>query len=76
MQRLRHVWDVWKQFGKVLGDFVGRVVMTIFYFTFFLPFGLASRLFRDPLECKDIDDVHWSPRSPEEVSIKKAQRLG
>ena len=29
----REAWRLWKRFGHAVGDLVGRVAMTVFYFT-------------------------------------------
>ena len=52
MSVLRKAWQVWRAFGRFMGDLVGRVVMTLFYFTVALPFGLAARFISDPLRLK------------------------
>src|SRR6185503_9025048 len=49
MEALRKVWEAWKRFGQFIGDQLGRVVLTIFYFTLFMPFALGVRFFSDPL---------------------------
>jgi len=46
---LKRFWEGWKRVGQWIGDILARVVLTVFYFTVFLPFGLMSRLFADPL---------------------------
>ena len=37
MEALRKVWQAWKRFGQFMGDLVGRLVLTLFYFTFSCP---------------------------------------
>ncbi len=49
MNLLRTLWRAWKRFGQFLGDILARVVLTIFYFTIFAPFGVAVTLLSDPL---------------------------
>ncbi|MEM7532151.1 MAG: hypothetical protein AAF639_08245 [Chloroflexota bacterium] len=88
MQKLwtETIWPAWKRFGQLMGDIVGRVVLTIFYFTIFLPFGLVSRLGRDPLTIQDFKNnvIGWIERTGEEDSentqadklLQRAKRLG
>lgn len=45
----REAWRLWKRFGHAVGDVVGRVAMTVFYFTILVPFALYSRATKDPL---------------------------
>ena len=43
MEALRKFWHAWKRFGQFMGDLIGRLVLTVFYFTLFMPFGLGVR---------------------------------
>ena len=43
MTFLRRFWEGWKRFGQAIGDFLARVILSIFYFAIFLPFGLGTR---------------------------------
>lgn len=72
---LRKFWKVWKRFGQFIGDIVGRVVLTIFYFTIFLPFGLGVRLFGDHLDTKRKIDPSWRKRTADEATLEQARRL-
>ena len=49
---LKRIWEGWKRFGQWIGDMLARVVLTVFYFTIFVPFGLGVRFFSDPLAIK------------------------
>jgi hypothetical protein len=40
---LRRAWAGWKRFGKKVGDFQARLLLTFFYFVILAPFGLAVR---------------------------------
>jgi hypothetical protein len=73
MELLRKIWDGWKRFGHFMGDLLGRIVLTIFYFTIFLPFGLISTLFGDPLDMKK-KAPHWIERTTGDRNMTEAQR--
>lgn len=75
METLRKLWHVWKRVGQAIGDFVARVVLTLFYFTIFVPFGLASRLFSDPLQLKGGKPAAWLERTTADVKLDDARRL-
>jgi len=75
MELLRRVWATWKRFGQVVGDFIGRIVLTIFYFTIFMPFGLGVRLIGDPLAVKRKQGVRWLERKTRDLMLDDAQRL-
>ncbi len=67
----------WKRFNLValvIGDVQGRIIITAFYFTILLPFGIASRLLTDPLRQRD-QRVLWldRPAVPEDVDSARLQ---
>ncbi|MDX1993552.1 MAG: hypothetical protein SF029_14285 [bacterium] len=68
----------WKRFNTlaaVLGDVQGRVIMTAFYFTILLPFGLISRLTSDPLRRRDTR-LLWLERAPVPEDLDSARQQG
>ncbi len=71
----RKIWEKWKAFGQFLGNLLARVVLTIFYFTIFLPFGFFTTLFGDRLEIKTVPDRLWRPREnrPDNLDTAKKQ---
>jgi hypothetical protein len=75
MDILRKVWHTWKRMGQFIGDLIARVVLTIFYFTVFLPFGLGVRLWGDPLAINSSQRVEWCEPTPRELSLDDARRL-
>lgn len=78
MTILKRIWGLWKRVGQFIGDAIARIVLTIFYFTVAVPFGLGVRLMSDPLRIKEFgrpSDTHWLDREPTEDSIKDARRL-
>ena len=46
---LQRLWAGWKRFGRKLGDFQARVLLTVFYFVILAPFALLIRFKADPL---------------------------
>ena len=75
MKLLGKLWQTWKRIGQVIGDFIGRIVLTIFYFTIFMPFGLGVRLFSDPLSIKRRGQLQWLIPSKLSETIDDARRL-
>ncbi len=67
-------WRHWKAFGQFLGDWLARIVLTIFYFTVFVPFGLGASLFSDQLRVKAMPDKLWRPRETAGDSLEAARR--
>ncbi len=73
MNVLKTIWEKWQAFGRTVGNLVGRVVMTIFYFTIAAPFGLGVRFFSDPLKMKP-SKPKWEPREAEQPTLESARR--
>ena len=76
MAFLRKLWAGWLRFGQFLGDILARVVLTLFYFTVFVPFGLGATLFSDPLRTRKPLSRAWLPRDSQNVepSLEEAGR--
>lgn len=75
MKRLNWIWKKWQTFGRALGDILGRIVLTIFYFTIFLPFGVIMRFFNDPLALKANQKKGWRDRVTGDQTLEEAGRL-
>jgi hypothetical protein len=74
METLRKVWEAWKRIGKIIGDFIGRIVLTVFYFTIFVPFGLGVRLLSDPLRLNRASSAYWLSRRTTDLTLEDARR--
>jgi len=70
---LKHAWQAWTGIAHAIANFQARVLLTIFYAVLVLPFGIASRLFSDPLRIKrrptrwldhpeETHDLPWAKR--------------
>jgi hypothetical protein len=68
---IKRIWQGWKRIAHKIGNFQARVLLTIFYGIVVLPFGVAARLFSDPLQIKrrptqwldhpnDACDMEWA----------------
>jgi hypothetical protein len=62
MKLLRSAWHAWKRFGKKVGDFQARLLLSVFYFVILAPFGLGMRA-ADPLGLRR-SGTGWRPRPP------------
>jgi hypothetical protein len=75
MKVLRAIWTTWKRIGQFIGDFIARVVLSLFYFTLFVPFGVGVRLFGDPLDVKaKASSSWWLERATRDLVIDDARR--
>jgi hypothetical protein len=69
-------WQGWLRIGQAIGDFVGRIVLTIFYFTLFAPFGLGVRFWGNPLSTRSgRTNVHWMERTTRDKTLNDVRRL-
>ena len=75
METLRKVWEAWKRFGQFMGDMIGRLFLTVFYFTLFMPFGLGVRLFGDPLAIRPVSRTKWVQRKTNDLTLDDSRRL-
>lgn len=72
---LEHFWQLWKRAGQAVGDFIARAVLSVFYFTIFVPFALGARMLGDPLSVKEHDRPNcWMERETCDRSIDDARR--
>ena len=74
MQILRRLWEVWKPFGRFVGNQIARVLLSVFHFTILVPYGLGVRLFSDPLQVKTRPSSLWRQRSSGDQSLAEAGR--
>ncbi|PWH18528.1 MAG: hypothetical protein DDG58_06405 [Ardenticatenia bacterium] len=74
--RAANVWQAWKAFARRMGNYQGRVIMALLYFTVVLPFGAAATLLGDPLGIKRKRGAsNWQPKQiPIKPSVEEAGR--
>lgn len=70
----RRAWALWRRMGRALGDLIGRVVLTLFYFSILVPFALIARVFQDPLGVKRADGPLWLSVDQEPADLVAAHR--
>lgn len=75
METLRKIWHAWKRIGQFIGDQIGRIVLTVFYFTLFMPFALIVRFFMDPLGIKPLGHSKWLERKTQDLTLDDSRRL-
>ncbi|MCS6834698.1 MAG: hypothetical protein NZ750_01605 [Anaerolineae bacterium] len=74
-QILNLAWHRFTIITSIISDTNARVVVVLFYFTIFVPFGLISRLFSDPLRIKNPQNV-WLKREPIPIDLDSARQQG
>lgn len=71
---LSKFWEVWKRFGRFMGNLVTRIILTLFYFTIFVPFGIGAKLFTDPLHIKGEPKEAWNKRKTGDKTMDEIAR--
>jgi hypothetical protein len=71
---IKDFWLGWKAFGHFMGNALARIVLTFFYFTIFVPFGLGVRWLGDPLQIKSTPAHLWRTRSTGDQSLEEVKR--
>jgi hypothetical protein len=56
------LWEGWKRFGRKLGDFQARLLLTMFYFVIAAPFAIRVKISSDPLSLAPRTPKGWRPR--------------
>jgi hypothetical protein len=56
---LRRWWEGWKAFAAEMGNYQGRLLLALFYFVVVTPFGIAVRLFSDPLQLRRTENISF-----------------
>jgi hypothetical protein len=75
MGHARAAWHAWKACAHDIGQFQSRALLTVFYFTVFVPFAMVTRLFGDPLRLRlDGRKTDWSEWTAHDSSIEAARR--
>jgi hypothetical protein len=70
---LKRLWEGWKKIAHIIGNFQARVLLTIFYAVLVLPFGIAARLFSDPLRIKQ-RPTQWLDHPEEATDMQWARK--
>jgi len=65
----------WKKFGRAIGNFNARVLLTLLYGIVILPFGLAVRCFSDSMRIKKRPES-WLDHPPLPNTLEEARRQG
>ena len=68
---------VWMRFAFALGYVNSRILLTVIYVVFFIPYGILSRMFgRDPLDLRgERRESYWHRRSVTRQTKEQFERL-
>jgi hypothetical protein len=75
MDTLKRFWAWWKGVAQRIGDFQARLLLTLFYYIIFAPFGLIIRAFSDPLMIKQRNPKSmWMDKHLPDATLENARR--
>jgi len=70
---LRSIWEGWKWFGRRLARINTEILLFLFYFLVFVPFGLILKLFRyDALRLRKSGNSNWEDAEIGEFDPEKS----
>lgn len=64
----------WMPIAERIGNFMNRVILSLFYFVIVLPFGLGVRLFSDPLQIKNKRSTVWTDFEARSENLDDARK--
>lgn len=68
---MKNLWKRWKRFGKKVGDFQARLILSLFYYLIPGLFALIVRLATDPLGVEQGTRHGWTQKSEPEGTIRE-----
>ncbi len=72
---IKKLWQSWENFSKRMGGFQSRIILSLFYFIFVMPFALGVRIFSDPLNIKhQSSKSHWLPKKEIKTDLEQYRR--
>ena len=71
---IKNLWNKWKHIAEKIALFQTRVILTVFYFTIFLPAGLVFSLFKDALKIKTIPKTSWIAKDKQVETIEEMRK--
>jgi hypothetical protein len=73
----RRVWQKWVLFAEEMSNFQSRMLISYFYFSIVLPFGLIAQLGDDPLQIKDQNNLsEWQSKENRSTTMEEVGRQG
>ena len=73
--RTRHGWGKWRELSRKGAEVQARVILTLFYFTVVVPFGLVRTYLSDPLRLKRASQPRtWLERRTRDLTLDDARR--
>jgi len=75
MRRALHrFWHHFKRLSQALGNFIARIILTLFYFVAMAPFAVMTRWRVKPLASADLPASAWRARPTAGDDLTRARR--
>lgn len=68
------IWSAWKRIVRKIGDIQARIILSIFYFTIVVPFGILVRFMVDPLRITCRPTSNWVSVDQGEQTLEMAEK--
>ncbi len=66
---IKRLWEKWKYFAEVLGNFQTKIIFSLLYYILVLPFGIVSNYFNDFLDVRGFPK--WTSVEDNSSTLKK-----
>ncbi len=71
----KRAWQRWQEFSKRMGSFHSRMILSFFFFLIVSPYGLAVKIFSDPLKIKNPSGKsYWILKRKTKIDIEQYKR--
>lgn len=70
---LKNLWEQWKKITVKIGNFQGRIILTLLYFIFVTPIAIYLKLFYDPLKLKK-SKPEWILKNIQDTTLNEMRR--
>ncbi|MBI3380297.1 hypothetical protein HY029_06105 [Candidatus Gottesmanbacteria bacterium] len=71
MQIIKSIWQKWKKIAHRIAVFQAQVILSIFYFTILLPFGIIFTFTKDKLGFKTLPVSTWSLKNTHNDTLEE-----
>lgn len=71
---IRKIWEGWKRFARVIGNFNSRLILTLFYFLVVGLFSIFIGRWKNYLRKRLPPQSNWLPVSEGEMDLSSAKR--
>ena len=71
----KKLWLRWKAFSQKSGGFQTRIILSLFFFLAVAPFGLAVKIFRDPLRLREKNrPTYWVAKKETTDNLEQSRK--